>query len=273
VTPWQVLVTLASGEESPTAELLELVRALARRRVSTPSGHGVDIAAEDVDDLVQDVVLSLWSNAGAILQRLVARNPWLESLRSAGPSPSTSEADASASAIVARYVQAMIATRYLDLHATRRERDWRSFDALPSPPAAEPQESPMLAAFHELKAAFLEGQGALRDQKAATLQEVVELARGTCEMASLSRQEVDRDPKLRAQASRGAEDVTTAMKTARNRLQQRHKRLRDDLLQAIPDLVRRERLSAEDGELARGFVERLLRRRQKVGRAAVGGGE
>lgn len=273
MTPWRVLVTIAGGEGSPPAELMGLVRGLARRQISTPSGHAVAIAAEDVDDIAQEVAFSLWSSAGAILQRLVARNPWLEALRSAGPSPSSSEPEAAASAIVARYVQAMLATRHLDLHAARREREWLSLDSLPSTLAAEPQESPMLAAFHELRVAFLDAQGPLREQRAATLQQIIDLARGECEMGSLSRDEVERDPELRAQASRGADDAHAALKTARNRLQQRHKRLRDELLQAIPDLVRRERLSAEDGELARGFVERLLRRRQKVGRAAVGGGE
>jgi hypothetical protein len=273
VTPWRLLVTLAGGGESAAAELCEFVRALARRRVSTPSGHAVDIAQEDVEDVAQDVTLSLWANAGAILERLVARNPWLEALRCTDASPSSAESEAAASAIVARYAQAMLATRHLDLQATRREMDFRTLETVDLPSATEPLKSPMLSAFEGLTAAFLANQGALREQKAATLQEVVELALGEREMESLSQDEVQRDPELRGRAARGTEEATAAFKTARDRLQQRHKRVRDELLQAIPALVRHERLSAEDGELARGFVERLLRRRQRNGRRAVKGTE
>jgi hypothetical protein len=92
-------------------------------------------------------------------------------------------------------------------------------------------------------------------------------------MHEVEQDEIERDSELGARARQGGNAADAARNQARNRIQKRHQRLREALLHAISDFVRSGRLSADDGDLARAFVERLLRRRQQRKLRSVKGRE
>jgi hypothetical protein len=61
----------------------------------------------------------------------------------------------------------------------------------------------------------------------------------------------------------GTTPTLAAFRTARNRLQQRHRRLRVSLLEAIEQLARDGALDPEDAQVGARFVERVLNRAPK----------
>jgi hypothetical protein len=218
-----------SRRNAAGVELYPIIRTLCARPNTPPrSFTPVLIPPRWREDVAQDVLLRLAEDGGAIVARM----------KDAGDGAAET------------YVRRMIAARYLTL--VRRMREVGELDpgriAAPAPAPVDQEDEP------EQGRAVVESVLRRLDAPAEvrrTYEEMDALAAGRVTMEQCIERELGTTPTL------------AAFRTARNRLQQRHRRLRVSLLEAIEQLARDGALDAEDALLGARFVERVLNRAPK----------
>jgi hypothetical protein len=226
---------IRSRRDRAGAELYAIVRSLCARPNCPPrSVTPVLVPVRWREDIAHDVMLKLTESGEAIIGRMLARSP---------------EAHLAAET----YVRRMIAAHYLTL--VRRCRTVVQLDCTrvaASVPAAETDEQSgrgrgVVEGVLTRMAASPEARRSFEDMDA--------LAAGLMTMEEcIERELAGGSPSACPEA---------AFRTARNRLQQRHRRLRVALLSAIEQLFREGELDAEDARAAVRFVEHVLNRAPK----------
>jgi hypothetical protein len=207
------------------------------------------------EDVAADVMEALVRCSGKIVARMIARSPGFQSVRAealhegvgAGPQV-RSEAHSAAD----RYVNCMVATAWI----TIARRDGRQPKAS-TPTVERAHGSAGVEPDHQVDRAIgaveraLEAIAAARPQLHATYQEMWSLAMEEQTMAACIAREL------------GTDGSPRAVIAARDRLQQRHRRLRVLLVKALEQLEDQHALDHDDARLGRRFVEEVLNRAPK----------
>jgi len=210
-------------------ELYAIIRTLCARPNTPPRSYTpVLIPPRWREDVAQDILLRLAEDGEAIVARMRAGE-------GAGET----------------YVRRMIAARYLTL-VRRMMREVAELDpariAAPVHPAVHVDEE--LDRGRGIVESVLDRLGA-PDGVRRTYEEMHALAAGSVTMERCIEREL------------GAAHGEAAFRTARNRLQQRHRRVRVSLLESIEQLTRDGALDPDDAHVGTWFVERVLNRAPK----------
>jgi hypothetical protein len=190
-----------------------------------------------------------------IVARMIARSPAFESVR-AEVLGSGRSADPhvrfEAHRAADSYLRRMVATSWITL--LRREA------RQPKPSTRIVERTPRLAAV-ESGEQFDRAMSAVEAAVEVVTAGRTDLQATYREMWGLAMQEVTMEACTTREL--GADTSPAARRAARDRLQQRHRRLRVLLVKALHDLERRHALDHEEAQLGRKFVEEVLNRGPK----------
>jgi len=195
------------------------------------------------------VILALVESGEAIVGRMIDRNPQFARVRDALPDLAAPGERVEAHRAAEAYVRRMIATRWLTLLRGVREAHEPLDELRIAAPAPADPDAHVERARYVTEAAL--DAVAIRPDVRETFDEMFALATGDVTMDACVEREV------------GAAASPAARRAVRDRLQQRHRRLRVALCATIERLRRDGVLDADDARLGRQFVERVLNRSPK----------
>jgi len=254
-----------SPDEAAAAGLHARLSQLVEHELPLPRGSAVVTVPEsDRADTVQDVLLHLLrpGKAAHVLATLVRSNPWMrevvESVES-GTQPAD-EPLVRANRVIERYLRTMIGSRAHRKWKQEKRETGAVKDSGKEPKAEEQVVERPPEVFQAFETACEAAAEKLTPDQAERFDEdfeqVLALAVGKTDMDSLVQQAIDADARLAAMPPE------KARVTARNRLQQRHKRARDRMKETIDLLAESGALGREEADEALVAVDRLLTRRQ-----------
>lgn len=252
--PFLALVALAKDPSGHAPGLPAFVRRLLNGDVYTRFGTPVRVPEHDRDDVAQDVLCKLVDQAPQIVARLAASNPTVF-----GVPPE--QGLASGDPLVTRYVQVMLAHRWID--AYKRRKAGSIDDLAPDEvPRVEMHAMPPLdLARRAMERARQDAHAAFRHETDAvqfdsTYAQLLDLALGMITMEALLDAERAGDPELAELPAKKARERVQA------RLYKRHERVRTALLGAAERIGEAGPLAREEAEMVRSIVKQLLTRRQ-----------
>jgi hypothetical protein len=225
--------------------------------------------------MIQEVMLYFArpGKAAFVLESLLRRNPWLAEVRAAIDADTEPEAPKllHADRILTRYFGTMLASRFL---SAKRQHPGtvplEDPDTVHVPASIEMSER-RPEVFDILDKAADSVASTLPPREEAAFRQahdqVLLLSTGEAEMETLTQATVDADDGLRSM------DPSDARVTARNRLQQRHKRARDRLKSGIRQLEVRGEITTDEMAEALVLVDHLLTRRQIPAKVSVNQGK
>lgn len=289
MTPYQMLFVLAGAgskrdRERAGGECLAYLRRRTSRAVRTRTGTRLAIDAGYREEVVSKVTLSLLTKADHIVHNVVLA---YDKFRRAGlgdpavmlgqvepPSVVVDGSDtaalwAEADALVAAYVERMLAHCWLDMLDKIGQ-----LEALPISGPSEPAGAVVPTVHVQVAVDFLKRatdhhlagvkRADLREQRQESWTQLIGLSLGDITMDEILDATIRGDPALQRAA---AQDLEVARKRARDRVLQRHRRMREYVLEAIAHL---EQIGNENGGfghddalLARNLVQGLLVRCQR----------
>lgn len=227
--------------------------------------HVQRAAAQERDDLAQTVLLKLAATpekSVLLVSSLARRNPGLAAALDATPPGAVPAIPEAALAEADRQLQAYLAEMIRNAERDRLRRERRTAplvepDRFPSSAVQRDDEGDVLGLRDRVLAEIGQrapGNGALGE----AIEEIQALAEGRTTMDALTSACVAADPALRALPPEAARI------RARNRLQQRHKRAREQLLVAIRSLVAAGKLTPDEGREAETWLGMLMRRQNRT---------